>query len=138
MRKLTGTLLLAGALFASGCDNTVENAPGPTTPAPTVTDTFSGTLAVNGGVTHTFAVAGSGTVTATINEVTPDSTTALGFALGTWNGTSCQAVIAREDAVQGQSIVGNVTGVGTLCLRLNDPNGKLTASVNYRLSVEHP
>lgn len=138
LRTLSGTLLLAGALLAAGCDNDVENATGPGTAAPTTTDTYSGTINRNGAATHTFTVAASGVVTATLTEVTPDPAIAIGFVLGTWNGTSCQAVLSKDDTVQGQALIGSVGGVGTLCVRVHDPNGKLNAALNYKVSVEHP
>jgi hypothetical protein len=138
LRKLTATLLLAGALASAGCDNDVEDAPGPTEPNPTVTETFTGTVNPNGAATHTFVVTASGTVTARLASVTPDPAVTVGFVLGTWSGSSCQSVIFRDEAVQGEALIGNVTGIGTLCVRVHDPNGKLTGALTYSLTVEHP
>ena len=138
LRKFSATLLLAAAMFAAGCDNDVENAPGPTDPNPTVTETFTGTLNTNGAATHQFIVLASGDVTARISEITPDATIKVGFALGRVNGTICESIIAKDEAVQGEALIGRVTGQGILCVRVHDPNGKLTAALNYSLSVEHP
>lgn len=137
VRKLSRTVLLVAALCAGGCDNTVENPTTPTTPTMT-TETFTGTINTNGAATHQFAVGARGTVTATLTEVTPDPTVKVGFALGTWNGNTCQIVLTRDDAVQGQVIEGTASGTGTLCVRIHDPNGTLTAPLTYKLSVEHP
>ena len=57
--------------------------------------------------------------------------------LGTWNGTACATVIANDNAMQGNAVIGAVTGAGTLCVRIHDV-GKLTASLNYTLTVVHP
>lgn len=136
-RKFHGALLLAAALLAAGCDNVVENSTTPTAPAPTTTDTFTGSLTVNGAQTHTFNVVAGGVVTATLSEVTPDNTIAVGLLLGTWNGVSCTTVLSNNNTLQGNALVGNVTGLGTLCARIHDV-GKLTAALDYKLTVVHP
>ena len=136
-RTICGTLLLTAALLAAGCDNTVENATTPTEPAPTTTEIFTGTININGAQTHTFNVVASGLVTATLSEVTPDNTIAVGLLLGTWNGASCATVVSSNSALQGNAVIGNATGVGALCARIHDV-GKLTASLDYKLTVVHP
>ena len=136
-RKFLASMLLAGALVTAGCDNEVENATGPAPPNPTTTDTFTGTINVNGAQTHTFPVVASGPVTLTLSEVLPDPASIVGLTLGTWNGTSCATVIANDNAIQGNAVIGGVTGSGILCARIHDV-GKLTASLDYRLTVVHP
>ena len=137
-RAFLRAFMLAAAVAVAGCDNEVENQT-PTDPPPTVTETFQGTINVNGASTHTFPVTVAGTVTATLTEVTPDPAIAVGFALGTWNATSsvCQQVIPNDNALQGQILTGNASSAGTLCVRLFD-NGKLTGALNYTVSVVHP
>lgn len=137
-RAFWTSLMLAAAVVAGGCDNDVGNTP--TEPPPTVTETFTGTVDVNGGMSHTFTIAAAGTVTATLTEVTPDSTVPVGFALGTWNASSstCQQVIPNDAALQGLILTGSVQGAGILCVRLYDPGDKLTAPVGYTVTVVHP
>jgi hypothetical protein len=138
-RVFLRTLVLAAAVVAAtGCDNELEDLP-PTEPAPTITETFTGTIGVNGAMSHTFTVVASGTVTATLTEVTPDTSVAVGFALGRWNTSLsfCEQIIPKDDAVQGQILTGNAAGIGTLCTRVYD-TGKLTAPLNYTLTVVHP
>ena len=137
-RVVLGIAVLAAFVAVAGCDNELENQT-PTTPAPTTTDTFTGTIGINGAMSHTFSVVAAGTVTATLTEVTPDSTAVVGFALGRWNASSsfCEQIIPKDDAVQGQILSGNAAGVGTLCARIYD-TGKLTAPLNYTLTVVHP
>lgn len=138
MRRATfGILLLIGTTFSAGCDNTLENLPTTPPPAPTTTDEFTGTINRNGAATHTFPVSASGTVTATLTEVLPNPEIAVGFSMGTWNGVSCQSVISLDAAVQGNVITGNVTGFGTLCVRVHD-NGRLEEAIEYKLTVVHP
>jgi hypothetical protein len=137
-RVFLGILALAALVAVGGCDNELENLT-PTEPAPTTTDTFTGSISVNGGMSHTFLIAAAGTVTATLTEVTPDNTAVVGFALGRWNASSsfCEQIIPKDDAVQGQILTGNVAGLGTLCARIYD-TGKLTAPIGYTVTVVHP
>ena len=136
-RKLYPALVLAAALLGAGCDNVVENAPTPTTPAPTTTTNFEGTINPNGAGTHTFNTVAAGTVTVTLTEVTPDATIPVSVVLGTWNGVVCQTSIAMDTVVQNNQLLGSVSGPGSLCVRVHD-NGRLTAPLSYKLSVVHP
>ena len=93
MRRVTLTCIAA----ARPADHRVRRrrpAHGPDAPtAPTVTETFTGTLTVNGATTHPFpidAIVG-GTVTATLKTIAPDGDSVVGLSLGTWNGSTCQA-----------------------------------------------
>ena len=136
-RKVYPALVLVAALAVSGCDNDVENATQPSPPAPTVTEVFEGTVNPNGAATHTFTVAAAGVVQATLTEIAPDSTMAMGFVLGTWNGFSCTTSLSMDAAVQGNQLTGNVSGAGTLCTRLHD-NGRVAVPLTYKLTVTHP
>ncbi len=128
-------LVLPLALIMMGCgdDNPVSI---PTTPTqPTVTETFTGTLNINGAITHSFVANSFGTVTSTLTVVTPD--TVLGMALGTWNGISCQLIITADKAALNTSVTGGVTTIGNLCVRLYDV-GSLTEATSYEVQVVHP
>jgi len=127
-------LLLVAALGVACEDNTITTTPTSTT---TTTQTFSGTLRVNGAETFQFSSTARGSITATLTSVGPDSTTMIGVSLGTWNGTSCQIVLANDQTAQGAGLLGTVSGVGNLCLRVYDP-GKLTEPVSYSVDVSHP
>ena len=137
-RAFLRTVMLAALVAAGGCDNELENQT-PTQPAPTTTETFTGSISVNGAMSHTFPIAAAGTVTATLTEVTPDNTISVGFALGRWNASSsfCEQIIPKDDAIQGQVLTGNVSGIGTLCARIYD-TGKVTGTVDYTITVVHP
>jgi len=129
--------VLAAALVAGGCDNGPATAPTPT-PGPTVTDTFSGTVNLNGAVTHSFTAQGAGAVTATITAVAPAGSL-LGFQLGTWSGITCSAVLSNDGAVLNFALTANTQTSANLCVKLHDPNGALTAGpVTYTVTVVHP
>jgi hypothetical protein len=111
----------------------------PTSPSPPVivTQTFSGRVTPNGAQTHTFGTQASGSVTATLKFLVPDPSVPMGFALGTWNGTSCSLVIAKTDAVESTVLIGAVSALGSLCVYIHDV-GNLTAPTEYEIEVLHP
>ena len=130
--------VIATAVLLSGCDvqDPFEIPTSPTPPEPT-TVLFDGVVTPRGAQTHTFATQASGTVTATLRFLVPDPTVPMGFALGTWNGATCQLVITKVDAVEGAVITGAVSALGNLCVYIHDV-GNLTASTEYEIQVVHP
>jgi hypothetical protein len=140
MRKskfLSLTLVLALVVAASGCDNGDTIPVTPTTPSTTVTETFSGSLTVNGAVTFNFSTTSSGAVVTSLRTVGPNSTVQLGLALGTWNGVSCALVISNDRSQAGTSVTGQVNAAGTLCTRVYDV-GQLTGPATFEIVVVHP
>ena len=134
MSRFSLAALVAAVLFNSACSNTPTTPSTPTTT--TVTDTFSGTLSRNGASSYAFSVAAAGFVYATLTSVA-DSTTVVGLSLGTWTGTSCTVVLSNDQAVQGTTVTGSVTGLGTLCARVYDV-GKVASPLDYQVTVVHP
>jgi hypothetical protein len=130
-------MLLALALTFSGCDDDNPTPPTAPTPPPTTTDTFSGMVNRNGGVTHTFATQASGTATATLTALSPDSALVVGFSMGTWNGTVCQIVLANDRATQGTVVIGGVSTLSSFCMRIYDV-GNIVDPIAYEFTVVHP
>ena len=140
MSRYLTALLLAAALGVSACSN--SDTTSTTTTSPTLgilTDTFTGTLNVNGAQSFPFAVTAAGTVSATLASVAPDATLVVGLSLGTWNGANCAVVLSNDAALQGNTITGTASNAGNLCVRIYDV-GKVTAAatVSYTVSVSHP
>lgn len=136
MSRFPLAVLVASALFVSACSNS-PTTPTTTTTTTSVTDTFSGTLNPNGASSFPFSVAAQGFVYATLTSVA-DQTTIVGMSLGTWNGTACSTSgIQNDQAVQGATITGSVSGVGTLCVRVYDV-GKVVGALDYQVTVVHP
>ena len=134
LRRLLLLPAVTAAVLAAACsDNTT--APTPEVPV-TVTETFSGTVTVNGAVTTPFTVARAGTITAELTALSPDDTVTVGLSLGTWNGVSCQVVIANDAAKLGSAVIGTATAPGSLCVRVYDV-GALTAPTDYDVKVDH-
>lgn len=138
--------IVAVGLLLAGCDNLDESIPTNPDPPPVVTTSLTGSITVNGAETKAFGVSAAGQVTATLKTVAnqvaegeePDPTVVtVGMALGTVNISGvCTLVLTNDSAVQGTAIVGNVQGLGALCVRIYD-TGKLTKSITYAVDVTH-
>lgn len=139
LRRLA--LIPAVALVAvaiSACDSGDTDTPTtPTDPTPTVTETFAGSINANGAATFTFPTSAAGQVTATLRTITPVSTIQLSLSLGTWNGINCQVILTNDRASEGGSIIGNVSGSGTLCVRISDI-GQVSSQAGFEVVVIHP
>ena len=135
-RFVPHALLLGALLMTSACGDDAET---PTTPTPTappsITETFSGSINRNGAATHTFLAQAAGTVTATLTTLAGSE--AIGLSIGTWNGTSCQIVIANTAAAQGAVILAVASSAGNLCVFVQDV-GRIAASASYEITVVHP
>ena len=144
MRRLRpAILLLAVMAAAAGCNDnnnvTTPTTTTTTTTTATTTETFSGTLNMNGAVTYPFTAGTAGTITATLTTVSPDATVAIGLSLGSWTGSSCQISIANDAATQTAIVTGTVTASAALCARVYD-TGKVTAAqpVSFTVTIAHP
>jgi len=144
--KCGGLLVLALSVTAVGCSN--DSVATSTNPTPvTIVETFTGTLTVNGGVTHPFIASASGTVDVTITSLADsngpaasgvDGTIRIGLQLGTWNGTACYIPTAYNENAYVSTVMSlRVTGAGTLCARVYD-SGRLTEPVDFEVTVSHP
>jgi hypothetical protein len=135
MRNFATLVMLFAAIVLAGCgDDDPVDLPSQPTPV-AVTETFNGTLTVNGAQTHSFPVDRPGTVTAQIKTLSDQAAT-LGVSLGTWNGSACAIIISKTDAVLNSTVVGTATTAGQFCVWLNDV-GKLASGVDYSVDVTH-
>ena len=137
-------LVALAALTASACsDNTLSQLAASSTTTPqTFTDTYTGTLSVNGSFQHIFTIQSLGSVTVTIINLQPTTTQIVGLSLGVWTGTQCSTSpqtggAASDIATAGSSITLNATAAGNLCARLYDV-GFITTPVIYTLQITHP
>jgi pimeloyl-ACP methyl ester carboxylesterase len=129
-------LIVAAIAPLAGCDGDNVTPVQPTPPV-TVTDTFTGSINKNGGASHSFLTASAGSVTATLSALNPNPDLIVGFSVGTWNGTVCTAVAARDQAVRTTVIYGTVNAPGELCVRIYD-TGNVAESTEYEITVVHP
>lgn len=140
MRRVTFlplTLMAVLTLASIACDSGENTPTTPTTPGPSVTETFAGTVTQNGAATFTFNTSVSGIVTATLKSIAPVTTAQIGLALGTWNGVSCTVVLANDRITAGLAVTGQVNAAGSLCVRIYDV-GQLTETSTFEVVVVHP
>jgi hypothetical protein len=138
MRLLILRALIASlAVMVAACSGLIDELP--TTPDPVITtETFTGTLTVNGGQTHQFFTSATGAVTATLTSLGEAPPETVGFSMGTMAGSTCTIVLANDQAVVTSVLTGTVSTLqGALCVRMYDV-GKLTAPVDYSFTVSHP
>ena len=130
-------LVLSIAGVAAGCSGEINNLP--TTPDPvTVTETFTGTININGAATHNVFTSATGTVTATLTSLGENAPAKVGFSMGTLSGATCSVVLHNDAAVVTSYLSGTVSSLaGSLCVRIYDV-GALTESVSYTFTVSHP
>jgi hypothetical protein len=133
MQVLAAAIALMPLVAGCGSSNS------PTTPTNPITETFTGTINQNSAVTNTFSTTTSGTVTATLTALAPLATVQVGFALGTWDGTTCQVVLVNPAGTTGSQLQGSVSTKGNYCVHLYDVgNIAADAPVTYTLTVVHP
>jgi hypothetical protein len=140
MRSLTFRLFLLSLSLPllMGCEGEIANLP--TTPDPViVTDTFSGTININGAATHNVFTSATGVVTATLTSLGENPPEKIGFSMGTLSTLgACSAVLTNDNAIVTTNLTGTVANLaGTLCVRVYDV-GSLTESVSYTFTVTHP
>jgi len=105
--------------------------------ASTSTETFGGTVGVQGSSRSTFAVAQQGTVTVTLSALSPS--VAMGLGIGTPNGsTACAMTSSTTTALPGSTPQLTVTEPpGNYCVSVYDV-GNVTGTVTYSVIVAHP
>jgi hypothetical protein len=135
-RVLSEVLVLVLLVMAAGaCDDDNGTPTNPTPQPVATTETFSGTLTVNGAQTFPFA-SNAGSVTATLTALNPDPLAVIGMAIGTWSGTTCQIILANDSSSINAMVNGAVTTQGTLCARIYDV-GRISAPVTFSIAVQH-
>jgi hypothetical protein len=122
------------SLLTAGCSDPVAPAT-PTPVAPTITESFDGTLLVLGSNTHTFNVQQVGGLKVSITNVTPSAAVHIG--VGTSSTSGC-LVISDLTAVASPTaqISGTATVAGTFCVSVTDA-GNLVEPVTYTVTVIH-
>lgn len=124
------------ALAASACGSGAPLSPSDLALL-TVTETFSGTLAIGATAVHPFVGRAAGSIVLTLSAVGPGSATVLGLGMGSWNGTTCAVQVSTTEAVVGTAYQATISGAGNYCASLTDV-GRLTEDATYALQVTHP
>ena len=131
-------LIVSLAATVSACSGLIDEFP--TTPDPVITtETFTGTLTVNGGATHPVFTGATGQVVATLTSLGETPPSKVGFSMGTLGLTgACNIVLRNDNAVVSTALTGTVSSLsGSLCVSVYD-TGAMTAPVDYTFTVSHP
>ncbi len=131
-------LIVSLAIGASACSGVIDDLP--TTPDPvSTTETFNGTLTVNGSQTHPVFTSATGTVTATLTSLGEAAPSKVGFSMGTLSQLGvCTVVLKNDNATVTSVLTGTVATLqGTLCVSVYD-TGALSEPVDYVFTVSHP
>jgi len=139
MRRLRPLIVILSlgvlALGVAACGDDIDSSI-PTTPDPRTT-TFTGTIGRNDAETQLFDTARSGSVIARLTALAPDETISIGVSLGTWNGNTCQILLAKDDTKLNGVVSGTVSNATTLCLRVYDV-GAIVETATYTIDVTRP
>lgn len=103
----------------------------------TVTENFSGSVAVGTTVSHAFAVTKAGSVTLTLTDITPDSGVLVGLGLGGWDGTNCSIQISTSEGKLNEVYQASTSGAGNFCVAIGDP-GTFAGDIGYTVKITHP
>jgi len=134
--KYAVAVALAAALAASACSDPAVPA-APTPAAPTITDTFTGTLLQFGTNSHPFSVQQIGGIKISVTTIDPSA--AIGIGIGTPSSASGTCLVLSQVtavASPGTQISGNATLSGSFCVSVTDV-GNLVEPVNYTITVLH-
>ena len=141
---MLGVLILCGACSHNSTTEpslTSTTSTTTTVAAPTVTESFTGTLPVGGFKFYTFNIAVNGTVNVTLNSVTGTgvpSTVQVGLGIGQPSGIDCAAtatITAGANFAKPQQT--GTFGPGTFCVRVFDV-GNLFGPAAFSITIAHP
>jgi hypothetical protein len=140
IRRLALVIVLAATAIACGNDESTPTAPTPVPAEPTMTETFSGTLAVGGVRFYSFSVSVYGTVNLTLTSlggVTDGGDLQLTLALGVPRGTDCAVGTSALTAPGSSPQVSTPVNAGVYCARVYD-TGTLTEPTTFSVTIAHP
>lgn len=139
-------LYSAGAAAACGKDTPTSATSTTTTTTTTtaaeasVSEAFTGTVAVNGFRFYAFEVGTFGTVTVTLDRVGGSgvpSTVWVGLGIGVPEGTDCSTTTSLNTQSGGGPHISTTLSAGTYCARVYDI-GNLAAPAPFAITIAHP
>ncbi len=140
MKRIASLLLASALLGACGDDPASTTTPTVNPAAPSIVETWEGTLAVGAARFYSFPVSQYGTVNLTLTSLedgTGQVTTPVQVSMGFPAGTGCTATSSATTVSGTEVHVSNPFDAGTWCARVADV-GNLVAPVRFRLQIAHP
>lgn len=138
MKRLFATFAVCAvcALFGSACSDPVVPA-APTPVAPTILETFTGTLLQAGSNSHPFAIQQIGGIKVSITKIEPSAAVSVGVGTPSTTSGTCLAISSLTAvASTGTQISGTATITGNFCVSVSDA-GNLVEAVSYTITVLH-
>jgi len=147
--RATTAAILGLMMFGTACSHSSTTSPSATSTttttataaAPTVSESFTGTLPVAGFKFYSFNIAVNGTVNVTLNSVSGagvPATVQLGLGIGQPSGLDCAATTTVTAGITAAAPQATGTfGPGLFCVRVFDV-GNLFAPANFNITIAHP
>jgi len=134
-RSLVASFVVVAGI-ASACSDPVLPA-APTPVAPTITETFTGTLLQLGSNSHPFSVQQIGGIKVSITKIEPSAAVSIGIGTPSTASGTCLAISnLTAVASEGTQISGTATLAGSFCVSVSDV-GNLVEPVTYSITVLH-
>ncbi len=139
MKRLTLVGLLVCAMAGAGCRSDMTAPPDYSIVSP-VTETFQGTLNVQGSVFYSFVVGNPDPISVTLASLTRSSgaavTTPVRLGFGVPAGETCAPTTSVTTTSGLQAQVLQVITAGTYCVIISD-NGAVTETLNFAIKIKH-
>ena len=134
-RSLIASVVVVAVVTCACSDPVVPSAPTPV--APTVTETFTGTLLQLGSNSHPFSVQQIGGIKVSITKIEPSAAVSIGIGTPSTASGTCLAISnLTAVASAGTQISGTATLAGSFCVSVSDV-GNLVEPVTYSITVLH-
>lgn len=138
MKRLAVVGFLVCAIVGAGCRSETTS-PDYSIVSP-VTETFQGTLNVQGSAFYSFIIGNPDPVTVTLASLTKASgsavTTSVKLGFGVPSGETCAPTTSLTTASGLQAQVLQVASQGTYCVIISDAGG-LTETLNFAIKIKH-
>jgi hypothetical protein len=138
MKRLAVVGLLVCAIAGAGCQSETT-LPDYSIVSP-VTETFQGTLSVQGVTFYSFLVGNPDPVSITLASLTKSNgaavTTSVKLGFGVPSGETCATTTSLNTASGLQAQVLQVASPGTYCVIISD-TGALTEPLNFAIKIKH-
>ena len=119
----------------------IQNPPIPAAAATTTTETFSSNIAAGGFVSRTFYAAEPGTISVTLQSLTPSSSAGLAVGVPGLNGIGCNLNTTIRTAPGSSPQITLPVDISPYCVRLFDAGGLLTGAnglAGFSITIVHP
>lgn len=137
---LVWAVLICSGLITTACDESSPTSPTTvaTTPAETMVESFSGTIALGGASEHNFVISQIGPANMTVTSLAPLATLTVGLGIGTVTDAVCTLFAEDRSVRVGETLRATDLIPGNYCVRIFDVGNIFEGqSVDYGVDVDH-